>query len=88
MKVITADASSLEKAGFPLLVAAREINRNVQQAAQGTDEVSANIGGVSRAAQETGSSSTQVLQASSELNQQAEQLRTTIESFIADVKAA
>jgi methyl-accepting chemotaxis protein len=65
-----------------------EIRRNADEAAQGTDSVTANIEGVSQTAQDTGASSTQVLQASGDLNRQAEALRGQIERFIAEVKHA
>ncbi len=63
-----------------------EIRRNADSAAQGTDSVTANIEGVSQAAQDTGASSTEVLQASEDLNRQAESLRGQIERFIDEVK--
>ncbi|HYH20114.1 MAG TPA: cache domain-containing protein, partial [Azospirillum sp.] len=57
-----------------------EITRNVQQAAQGTEEVSNNVAQVNMAATQTGSAATQVLGASSELSQQAEALRQEVET--------
>jgi methyl-accepting chemotaxis protein len=68
--------------------ATREIARNVQQAAQGTGDVSENITGVSRAATETGTAAGQVLGAAGELSHQAELLRSELGKFIAKVRAA
>jgi methyl-accepting chemotaxis protein len=82
--IATTIASAVEEQN----AATGEIGLNVQQAAAGTNEVSTNIEGVSRAAEETGASSAQVLQASSDLNQQAESLRGEIERFIDEIKAA
>ncbi|HYG90784.1 MAG TPA: methyl-accepting chemotaxis protein [Azospirillum sp.] len=65
-----------------------EITRNVQQAAQGTEEVSGNIVQVNQAATQTGSAATQVLGASSELSRQAESLRREVETFLAGIRAA
>ena len=69
-------------------MATSEIARNVQEAARGTQEVSANIGGVSQAANNTGEIASQLLNGSNELSRQAAQLRTEIETFFAAVKAA
>lgn len=68
--------------------ATREIAENTQQAATGTQEVSSNIAGVTQAASETGAAAQQVLESSSELSQQSDMLRSVVEKFIADVKAA
>ena len=65
-----------------------EIRRGADEAAQSADSVTANIEGVNRAAQDTGASSAQVLQASGNLSRQAESLRGEIERFIAEVKRA
>ncbi|MBT3779843.1 MAG: HAMP domain-containing protein [Rhodospirillaceae bacterium] len=68
--------------------ATQEIGRNVDQAARGTQEVTANISSVSEATSETGTAATQVLSASEELAKQAESLKGTVETFLADVRAA
>jgi len=65
-----------------------EITRNVQQAAQGTEEVSTNVVQVNQAATQTGTAATQVLGASNELAQQAETLKQEVESFLARIRAA
>ena len=68
--------------------ATSEIGRSVREAARGAEEVTANIDGVSRIAEETGSASVQVHQASSELSRQAEHLHSEIERFIAEIRVA
>ena len=85
---MTAIATRIISAVKELETAIAEIRGNAEQAAQGTDSVTATIEGVNRAAQDTGASSTQVLQASGDLNRQAEALRGEIERFIAEVKSA
>ncbi|MGF1623287.1 MAG: methyl-accepting chemotaxis protein [Alphaproteobacteria bacterium] len=68
--------------------ATREIAANVQQAAAGTRDVSANIVGVNRAAGETGSAAAQVQASAGELAQQSVALKTAVEKFVAEVRAA
>jgi methyl-accepting chemotaxis protein len=77
-------ASAVEEQG----AATQEIARNVEQAAAGTQEVSSNIGGVSAAANDTGAAATQIRGASAELSRQSETLRTEVEKFLANVRAA
>jgi len=77
-------ASAVEQQG----AATREIASNVQQAAQGTTEIARNIEGVSRAAGDTGAAATQLLGAAGELSQQAETLRSDVDGFLANVRAA
>jgi len=74
----TAIASAVEEQG----AATQEIARNVQQASEGTRDVSSNIGGVSEAANQTGQVATKMLEASGNLSQQAESLRTELEEFV------
>lgn len=65
----------------------REISQNIQQASLGTQDISRNVVVVTRAVGETGMISGQVLEASSELSQYAEQLRKQADEFLAKVKA-
>ena len=83
-KIAAAIASAVEQQN----AATQEIARNIQQAAVGTNEVSQNIGGVSTAAGETGQASNQVLDASSALAREADELRGEVDRFLAGVKAA
>ena len=77
-------ASAVEQQG----AATQDIGGNARAAAEGAAEVTASIEGVSRIAGETGTASTQVLQASGDLSRQAEDLRAEIERFIEEVRAA
>ncbi|CUW38733.1 Methyl-accepting chemotaxis protein(Methyl-accepting chemotaxis protein (MCP) signalling domain,303-557) [Magnetospirillum sp. XM-1] len=68
--------------------ATQEIARNVEQAAAGTAEVSGNVVQVQDAADQTGVSSREVLEASRTLAEQSSNLRSTIETFLKEVRAA
>jgi methyl-accepting chemotaxis protein len=65
-----------------------EIARGADQAAQGSREVSVNIGSVSRAAADTGRTAKDILSAAVALTSQGEALRTGVDAFIARVRAA
>jgi methyl-accepting chemotaxis protein len=65
-----------------------EIARNADQAAQGSREVSGNIGSVTAAAADTGRVSKDILQAAVALTSQSETLRAGVDAFIARVRAA
>ncbi len=77
-------ASAVEQQG----AATQEIARNVSQAAKGTADVSSNIAGVSAAAQQTGTAATAVLSRAGELSKNSEALKTYVESFLREVRAA
>ncbi|WP_037255667.1 methyl-accepting chemotaxis protein [Rhodovibrio salinarum] len=77
-------ASAVEEQG----AATQEIARNVQEASQGTQEVARNISGVREAAQQAGEGSNQVLSVASGVSEQAERLRTEVDGFIGEVRAA
>jgi methyl-accepting chemotaxis protein len=77
-------AAAVEQQG----AATAEIARNVQQAAAGTGAVSANIGSVQEAASASGAAAAQVQGAAAELSRGAETLRTQVERFLAEMKAA
>ena len=83
-EIATTIASAVEEQG----AATQEIARNVEQAAVGTEDVTSNIGGVNQAANDTGAASSQVLSAAGELSEQANSLRTEVEKFLGDIKAA
>jgi len=65
-----------------------EIARSVAEAAAGTNEVSASIGIVSEAAATTGRSMADVLVAAETASRGAGELRTAIERFLAEIRAA
>ena len=83
-EIASAIASAVEEQGS----ATQEIARNVQQAALGTGEISSNVTGVQQAAGDTGAAAHQVLQASDELSRQSETMRSQVESFLSNIKAA
>lgn len=68
--------------------ATREISRNVQEASSGTSEVSSNITSVSSAAQESGKAASEVLEVSRRLADQSQSMRTEVESFLQQIRAA
>ena len=83
-EISSAIASAVEEQS----AATQEIARNVEQAATGTQEVSSNISGVNQAANDTGAAATQIQNASGDLSRQSEVLRTEVEKFLANVRAA
>jgi predicted transcriptional regulator len=83
-QVATFIASAIEEQG----AATAEISRNVQEAASGTQLVSANIITVSQAANQTGAAAAQVLGASSDLAQQSVRLKSQVEQFLSGIRAA
>jgi methyl-accepting chemotaxis protein len=82
--VTTAIAAAVEEQG----AATREIARNIQHAAGGTSEVSSNIVGVSTASAEAGAAATEVLSASDALRREADMLRSEIDAFLSNIRAA
>ncbi|HET7887978.1 MAG TPA: methyl-accepting chemotaxis protein, partial [Bradyrhizobium sp.] len=83
-EIAAAIASAVEEQGS----ATQEIARNVQQAALGTNEISSNVQGVQQAAADTGAAAHQVLGASTELSRQSESMRSQVECFLSNIKAA
>jgi methyl-accepting chemotaxis protein len=83
-QIATAIASSVEQQG----AATQEIARNIQEAAQGTERVNHNIGGVTKAAANTGTAADRVLASAKELNEQATVLRSKIDGFVVGIRAA
>ena len=83
-EIATSVSTAVEQQGS----ATREIAGSVQQAAAGTQEVSSNIIQVTQAAGETQTSSGQMLDAAKELAQQGNVLRTEVDKFLEDVRAA
>jgi len=82
--VTTAIAAAVEEQG----AATREIARNIQHAAGGTSEVSSNIVGVSNASSEAGAAAGEVLNASDALRHEADVLRSEIDGFLSNIRAA
>ena len=63
-----------------------EIARNVDQASQGTQDVSLNIGRVQGHANETGDAATHISESSTELASQADLLKQQVSQFLAQVR--
>ncbi len=80
----TAIAAAMEEQG----ATTQEVARNVQEAASGTKEVSANIAGVTQASQEAGAAAGEVTSAAGELSSQAELMKTEVQKFLEQVRAA
>ena len=83
-EVATAIAAAIEEQG----AATREISRNTQQAAEGTRNVSNNIGGVTAGADAARSAAQSVKSASEALTHQTNQLRGQIDGFLNKIRAA
>jgi methyl-accepting chemotaxis protein len=77
-------AAAMEEQG----AATQEISRNIQHAAQGTTQVSSNIGDVQRGAGETGSASAQVHSAAQSLSVESNRLKLEVSKFLSSVRAA
>jgi len=82
--VTTVIAAAVEEQGS----ATREIARNIQHAAGGTAEVSSNIIGVSTASAEAGSAAGEVLSAFGALRRETDVLRSEIDAFLSNIRAA
>jgi methyl-accepting chemotaxis protein len=68
--------------------AIREIAENIASAALGTQQVTADLDDLRRAAADTGEAAAAVLGAARQLGQGADELRAEVQQFIADVRAA
>ena len=83
-EIATTIASAVEEQG----AATQEIARNVQQAAAGTKDVSLNIVGVSQSSGEVGKAAGEVLSAASSMADQSKTLKTEVERFLKEIRAA
>ena len=83
-QISAAIAAAVEEQG----AATQEIARNVEEAAKGTQEVTSNITGVTEAANSTGAVANQVLSGARQLSGQSGELRTLVQTFLTQVKAA
>ena len=85
---VTDISSSVASAVEEQNAATHEISRNVHEAANGTQEVSSTIAGVTQAAGETGVASSEVRAAAVDLGNRAEALEALVSTFLNDVQAA
>ncbi len=69
-------------------VATQEIARNVEQAAAVTQDVTSNIALVNTAANDTGAAAAQVLDAAQDLSRQSDDLKTIVQGFLGEMRAA
>ena len=83
-QIATTIASAVEEQG----AATQEIARNIQEAATGTQEVSTHIAGVSEVAGESGKAADLVLAATSRLTSQSDALRSEVDRFLTQIRAA
>jgi methyl-accepting chemotaxis protein len=65
-----------------------EISRSAQEAAKGTEAVSGSLASVKSAAGDTASASDSVAQAADNLTRQAQGLKTAVDTFLSEVRAA
>ncbi|MFD1624810.1 methyl-accepting chemotaxis protein [Azospirillum griseum] len=65
-----------------------EISENIRQAAEGTRDVTTNIGGVTLASGETGRMAQNVLDASRTLTEQSVHLRNEVQAFVGKIRTA
>ena len=85
VRAISASIStSIEQQG----AATAEIAGNAARAADGTGQVTENIYGVGRAAEQTGAASSQLMALSGQLQGQAADLQAEVKAFIRDLRAA
>ncbi|CAA7615733.1 Methyl-accepting chemotaxis protein [Candidatus Terasakiella magnetica] len=82
-EITTGIASAVEEQS----AATQEIARSVEQAAAGTSEVASNVGGVQDAAGRAGTAAGDVLNASKTMGGEAAKLRTTITTFLGEIRA-
>jgi methyl-accepting chemotaxis protein len=83
-RIATGIASAVEQQSS----ATENIARNVQSVAQGTREVASNITEVNRGASETGSASGEVLHSARTLSADGTKLRSELDRFMANIRAA
>ncbi|MCW2236272.1 methyl-accepting chemotaxis protein [Azospirillum canadense] len=83
-RTVTDIAQAMEQQGL----ATREIAQNVNEAAEGTQQVMRHIAEVTHAASKTGGAADAVLDASRTLARQAEHLRSEVQGFLNKVRSA
>jgi methyl-accepting chemotaxis protein len=81
-------ASSIAGAVEQQSTATQEIAKSVQNVAEGTQQTAASIMQVNRGATETGSASEEVLNSASTLSAESARLRTELDRFMANIRAA
>lgn len=85
---ISSIASEIASAVEQQSAATKEIAQNVQSVAHGTQQVAGNITEVNRGATETGAASEQVLNSAQTLSSESARLRTELDRFMQNIRAA
>jgi methyl-accepting chemotaxis protein len=85
---LNATTAQVAAASEEQAAATQEIGRAVAEAAQGTQEASRSAAGVRQGAERTGGAAQDLKGASGELAQQAERLRSQVDGFLANLRAA
>ncbi|GGE01176.1 hypothetical protein GCM10011515_21200 [Tsuneonella deserti] len=85
---LEATAVSIASAVDQQSVAGQELARNIDTAARGTGDVSANVVQVRETALTTGATASQVLSSASELKSQASTLRSKVDGYLRHVRAS
>ncbi len=88
IKTINQTAAAIAAAVTEQGAATRDIAQNVVQAADGTKAVSVNIVGVTEGATQTGAGASQVFSSAEELARQSSTLKSKVDSFFAQIRAA
>jgi methyl-accepting chemotaxis protein len=84
LEISTAIASAVEEQG----TATQEIARNVQMAAQGTEEVRTQITGLQRDVSDTDGAASEVLSTAERLARNSELLKTNVTNFLRHIRTA
>ncbi len=88
IKRISENANGIAAAVEEQNASTSEISRNVQEAAAGTQEVASSITGVREAAAQTGEAAGEVLESAGQLSKQSELLRSEVNKFLENLRAA
>ena len=83
---ITETSAAIAAAVEEQQAATKEIARNIEQAAQGTQEASNNVCGITEAAGETGAVASEVLSVARALADRSAEMRQFVNAFIIDVR--
>ncbi|WP_287133468.1 hypothetical protein, partial [Alteromonas sp.] len=88
IKELESTAISIASAVDQQSVAGQDLARSIDLAARSTDEVSSHIGQVRETSLATGTAASQVLNSASELEEQAGALKSRVDSFLGQIRAA
>ncbi len=83
-EIANAIAAAVEEQG----AATGEIADSIQRAAQGTEDVNRNLGGITKTSGEIGTAADQTLTAATGLSTLSETLREEVDGFVTSIRAA